>query len=264
MGRSVSILTTPASIDAPARDVELLGRRTGGQLERDRGVRGGSHQLIGRALGDEPAVGEHADPIGEVFGLVEVVRRQQHRGTSFAQPLDQFPRLATRNGVEPGGRLVEEQQLGFADDAERQVDPASLASRQRADPGVDLGGQTDHLDDLVDRARIAIAGPVEPERLAHGELLLDPRGLEHDPDPIAEIAPAVGGVGTQHRDGSRAAPAVAFEDLDGGRLAGTVVSEQAVHLAFGDLERDTGYGIGLSVALAQVADFDHRHRQPLP
>ena len=58
--------------------------------------------------------------------------------------------------------------------------------------------------------------------------------------------------------------AVTLEDLDGGRLAGTVVAEQAVHLAFGDLERDPGHGIGRSVALAQVADLDHRHRQPLP
>ena len=86
-----------------------------------------------------------------MFGLVEVVRGQQHGGAVGAERLDEVPRLAAGGRVEPGGRLVEEEHFGTTDDPEREVDPAPLSARQRTDSGVDLLVEPDQTDDLVER-----------------------------------------------------------------------------------------------------------------
>ena len=93
--------------------VGQVGRRhPDRQLEADAGRAGAADQLLRRALGDESAGHQHADAVGEVLGLIEVVRRQQHGGPARAEFADQLPGLAAGRRVEPGGRLVEEQQVG--------------------------------------------------------------------------------------------------------------------------------------------------------
>ena len=104
----------------------------------------------GVPCGDDPAVVDDDDPVGEVLGLVEVVRRQQDRGTEVAQALDELPGAAPRRGVEAGRRLVEEEQVGVADDAEREVEAAPLPAGEGAHPGVGLLVQAGQGDDLVD------------------------------------------------------------------------------------------------------------------
>ena len=71
---------------------------------------------------------QHADAVGEMFRLVEVVGRQQHRRAEPAEVFDQLPRLAARSGIESGRRLVEEQHLRSSDDAEREVEPTLLTT----------------------------------------------------------------------------------------------------------------------------------------
>ena len=75
--------------------------------------------------------------------------------------------------------------------------------------------------------------------------------LEHDPDPVAPLAAAVGGVDAEHGDVSGAAREEAFEDLDGRRLAGAVRAEEGEDLAGGDLEVDAANGLRRSVVLLQ-------------
>jgi hypothetical protein len=51
-----------------------------------------------------------------------MVRPSAHR------PSTTLPRLAAGGGVEAGRRLVEEDELGVADEREREVEPALLAA----------------------------------------------------------------------------------------------------------------------------------------
>ena len=57
-------------------------------------------------------------------------------------------------------------------------------------------------------------------------------------------------------DLAAAARPVPLEDLDGGRLARAVRSEQAEHLAVLDLEADSAHRLHLAVGLAQIAHLD--------
>ena len=67
-------------------------------------------QLRGGALGDQPATVEDPDPVGELVGLLEVLRGQQHRHAVGDLLAHDRPQVATAARVEAGRRLVEEDQ----------------------------------------------------------------------------------------------------------------------------------------------------------
>ena len=70
---------------------------------------GGWEQLLEfgeRAVRDDPALVEDGDPVGELFGLVEVLRREQHRRPLVGKLLDGLPHLDPSLGVESVRRLV--------------------------------------------------------------------------------------------------------------------------------------------------------------
>ena len=192
----------------------------------------------GRTLGDQAASAQHADTVGEVLDLVEVVRREQHGRTAGAQRADQVPRTAARRRVEPSGRLVEEQQIGIPDDAESEVEAAALAAGESVAALVDRLVESDQPDALLDRPRSSVAAPVQGEHLAHRQHSFDSRGLQNDADPIAERTIGVGRVAAEHGDRPRRSSTVALEDLDGRRLASPVLAEKAVHLSGLDDEGD--------------------------
>jgi hypothetical protein len=84
-------------------------------------------QLVRRTVRDDPAGRQDQDPVSQLLGLVEVVRGQQDGGLlAVGQPVHQVVEFAPGLGVEPGRRLVEEQQLGPAHDADRHVQAAPL------------------------------------------------------------------------------------------------------------------------------------------
>ena len=64
-----------------------------------------------------------------------------------------IPRAATRGRVEAGRRLVEEDQLGIADEREREIEPTLLTARQRLHARAGLLGEPDEVEQLVDRTR---------------------------------------------------------------------------------------------------------------
>ena len=70
-----------------------------------------------------------------------------------AQVAHDLPCVPARVRVEPGGRLVEEQQIRVADQAQCQVQAALLAAGQVPDLLPLLPGQADQVDHLVDVPR---------------------------------------------------------------------------------------------------------------
>ena len=129
----------------------------------------------------------------ELLRLVEVVRRQQDRLAELAQRADRLPRGAPRGGIEAGRRLVEEDQLGVADEREAEVEPPPLSAGQLAHERVRLLLQADDSDHFVDGPRPLVVAGEEREALAHGQVLVHRRGLEDDADPPAPRARRVPG-----------------------------------------------------------------------
>ena len=109
--------------------------------------------LLGPALGHDRGRAQDRHPVGQVLGLVHVVGGEEDGLAERLEPLDHVPGVAPGRRVEAGGRLVEEDQVGVADDPDRHVGPSLLAARERPDAGVALVAQADQLDRLLDRAR---------------------------------------------------------------------------------------------------------------
>ena len=69
------------------------------------------------------------DPVGEPVGLLEVLRREQHRRAAGDELLDDRPQLGAAARVEAGGRLVEEQHRRAVHERGGEVEAAAHAAR---------------------------------------------------------------------------------------------------------------------------------------
>ena len=191
----------------------------------------GRRQLGGRPDAHDLSLAHHRDAVGELLGLVEVVRREQDGLAERAERADHLPRRAARLRVEAGRRLVEEDEVGIADERDAEVEPPLLAARERLDARVRLLLEPDERDHLVDVARRAVVAGEDRVRLAHRQVRPQLRLLEDDADPLAEVRSRPLGIVAEHAHLAGVALAVALEDLDGRRLAGAVRSEQPEDLA---------------------------------
>ena len=107
-------------------------------------------QLAGRALGDDVAMIDDGHAIAEPFGLVHVMGGQQDGPAAILQVPDHVPELAARLGVQAGGGLVEEEDLGISDQRDGDGEPLLLAAGKLLDQGIGLALQRDLGDRLVD------------------------------------------------------------------------------------------------------------------
>src|SRR5262249_56991661 len=102
----------------PRRRAERLGRRfqvmRAGELQLDVPAGDAALELLGAALGDDPALVEDRDPIGEMIRLVQVLRGEEDRDATGGETADDLPYVAPGARVEAGGRLVEEDQAWVA------------------------------------------------------------------------------------------------------------------------------------------------------
>ena len=78
---------------------------------------------------------QHAQPIAEKLGLVEVVRDQHHRNPNLAAKLRKLESQPSPGELIDGGeRLVEQQGLGVACEGSCERDPLALSSREFGGP----------------------------------------------------------------------------------------------------------------------------------
>jgi hypothetical protein len=210
------------------------------------------------ALGDDAPGRDHRHPVGQVLRLVHVVRGQQDGLAERGQVLDHLPRLAPGRGVEPGGRLVEEEQFRVAGQGDRHIEPPLLPAGQLVHPRVPLLLQPDQADHLVHWPGIGVEAGVHPDRLGDRQVGLHAGGLEHDADPALQRGPLPAGVVPEHGHLAAVAGAVPLQDLDRGGLSRPVGPEQGEDLAPADVQVDAVHGPHAGVGLHQPA---HVHRE---
>src|SRR5699024_2310623 len=87
-------------------------------------------------------------------------RRSSDLSLEIAEPVNEVMEIAARPGVEPGGRLVEEEERGTSDDRHRHIEASSLTSGEGLQLLVGLFLQADHAQEFVDRPGVDI-GAVE-------------------------------------------------------------------------------------------------------
>ena len=120
------------ALDANCRVASATASHVGERPDRDVDAIGADArlQLVGAAVRDRAAVVEHDDVVGELVGLLEVLRREHDRGAVAYEVAQHLPQIAAAARVEAGGRLVEEQHRRRGHEARGEVEAAAHAARE--------------------------------------------------------------------------------------------------------------------------------------
>ena len=158
-------------------------------MARDEHARAGQ-QLLAGALGDDPAVADDQQLVGDRLDLHQQVRGEQDGAAAVGEVAQQAAHPAHALGVEAVGGLVEDQHLGVAEQRVREPEPLAHAERvlPHALAAARLSSPTS-VEQLVD-AR-APATPIiwaeTAERLAAAAAAVLGGGVEQDADAAARV-----------------------------------------------------------------------------
>ena len=212
-------------------------------------------QLGEGAVRDDPSLVEDRDPVGELLGLVQVLRGEQHRRALPGELLDAVPHLDARLRVEPGGRLVQEDHRRIPDQAHGDVQAAAHASGVRRHPPLGRVGELEAGQQVVRD----LAGVLQVPQPGHqhqvlppGEDLVHGRELPGEADGLPHVRRLRGDV--EAVDGGR--PGVGLEqrgqDLHDRGLACAVGAEQGEDAAPRHVEVHAAQHVQLLVRLLQA------------
>lgn len=124
------------SDDAHPVDAELrrVHRVAEAQLER---ARRALAQALDGVGANQPAVFDDPDPVRHPLDLVELMGGEEHRPPGCGRLAQQMLELVLHQWVEPRGRLVEDEQLGFVHQCEHDADFLTVALRELRDLAVE-------------------------------------------------------------------------------------------------------------------------------
>ena len=198
-------------------------------------------QLRAGPLRDHPPGAQDRDPVGELVGLVEVLGRQQHGRARGDHAPYRLPDLVPATRVEPGGRLVEEQQPRRTHQAGGDVEAPPHAARVRRHLPVGRVREPE-VRQQVGRTDLGVrlGEPVEPgehhEVLAAVQHLVERGGLTDQSDRAPYGGRPAAYVLADDEDLALIAGGQGGEGAHSGRLAGAVGTEQGVHGPGRDLQ----------------------------
>jgi hypothetical protein len=177
------------------------------------------------------------------------VRGQDDGRSSCGERSNRIPGPSPRCRVESGGRLVEEQQLGVADDSQCKVEAPSLPTRQAPDSSACLLRQVDGLHGFDHRHRFAVWAPLRRNGFGHRELVFDPALLQDYPDPVEPGRLPVNRITPQDLYLPAIGASEPLDHLDRRGLPGAVRPQDGDDLPLRDLERDAVDSLDGSVGL---------------
>ena len=218
-------------------------------LEERPGIPG--EDLVARAGGEEAPLVEEREA-GRVLGLVHVRRGDENREPAVVQLVQDLPELPARHRVDPGRRLVEEEEVGPGEKGgdERELLLHSAGERPGEAPAV--RAHADALEEL----RGAEPGLGRWNRVEPGpqvEVLVD-RQVLVEGEPLRDETEGGGRVASDRPPGRGDD---AGHEAEERRLAGAVGADEGEELPSRDVEVDAAERGVRSEALHEAAGFDH-------
>ena len=182
------------------------------------------------------AVVHDRHPVAQRLRLVHVVGGEHHRLAAFVDGPQHIPQVAPGLRVQRRGRLVQEDDLRVVDQRARDGQPLRLAAGEFLGRVSALSvSATSSSISSTRCGRVPYSAAKVGQLFAGGQPLEERRRLQLDADPVAA---ASGSAARPARPSTVTVPesglAQALDDLQQGRLAGAVRSENAEELAVPD------------------------------
>ena len=234
-------------------------------LDLDQQGAGAVQEVAGGRGPEQPAAVEDHDVVAHPLQLTEQVGGHEHRDPELgADPAHQGQHVVARRRVQPVGRLVQQHQPGVVHDRLGQLRPLLHARGVATHRAVALLGQPDVAEHVG--GALARGGVGQPRHLAHVDHEVAGRHVGRQAVVLGHVAhqrpdPAAVGddVVTEHPSRSARGRGQPEEDLDQGRLAGAVGSDEAGD-ALADADVELVEGGHPWVPLRQPDGFDdHLH-----
>ena len=210
--------------------LEQAARRHGVRAvePHDAGARA-ADKLIDRALAHDPSAVDDRDRVAGALDLVQQVRAEHHRPSLVDQRADHRAHLVHPRWVEPVHRLVQDQQLGVAEQARRDPQALAHAHRVRGDLVVGTPCQADSGQRWPDPPvrSAASRGGQQAQVIPARQVVVEAGLVDDRADPGQRPAPL--GRDRDPEQGHRAGvgPRQAEQGADERRLAGAVRSQVA-------------------------------------
>ena len=224
------------------------------------------HQYAVKVLGqqgrrciqaEQVAVIDDGDAIAQLLRLVHVVGGEHHRLALGLDGLDPLPEVVARLGIQPRGGFIQKQQLGIAEQGQRQQQPLTLSAGELAAVSVDKLAEGAQLDEQLPRQGVGVEAGEQAQGVPYRQKILQRRVLKLDADARAVIG-ATGGAMKQDLATVRGEDPL--QQLYGGGLARPVRTEQAKTAAGGDGKAEPVHRLHAGEVLDKVNDFeDGRH-----
>ena len=219
-------------------------------------------QLGRAAAADDLAVRHHRDLVGQPLGLLDVVGRHQDRRAARAQVVDQRPELGADLRVEADGRLVEQDQPRFVDQAAGEQQAAAHAAGELVDGVAATVAQARQVERPVDRGA-DVGDPVEAgedgQVVLDGDVDVEVVELRHDAHLGAGRLGVAGQLVAERPQLARVGQRLPGQQPHRRRLAGAVRPEQAEADALGHVEVEPVDRRDRAEPLDHAAQFDRRH-----
>jgi hypothetical protein len=215
---------------APVPQRRHQGARLPGHVDHD--LVGAAADLVEATGGGDRAPGQDDDPVAHPLDLLEEVGGQHHVDAELgADAPDERQHLVPLDGVEPVGRLVEEQERRVVGEGGGQLDPLALPGRHRAHRPEPLLAQP-HVPERVAGPghRLPVGEAVHlgqvPDEVVGPDVGGEGVVLGRVADPLAHLAAGGGRVEPEHLQRAGVGSVQAEHQPDEGRLAGAVGAEE--------------------------------------
>src|SRR5690606_5627101 len=228
-------------------------------------------ELASRSLGLEPPFVDDADAVAKALRLLHVLRCVKDSNPLPAERVHGIEDGVTALGIDPDGRLIEDEQPRGVEHPNADVEPALHAAGEGIRAVVRAVGQADDLQYLIHPRRESLAAqpielPKEPQVLPRRQIWIDCEVLRDVPDDRLGIDSARAHRLAINDDSATISLEQPADHGDRRCLPGAIRPEQTIRLATAYGEADAVDRDSVPIRLSQVATLqdDSIPKHPSP
>lgn len=219
-------------------------------------------ESLGRAERYQVAFVQNDEAVAAFGFLHQVGGDNDGDALLVAEDLEVLPKVAPGAGIEAGGGLVEEQNLGMVEQAFGELDAALHASGKSFDAIGSAVEQSDAGEDFCDAcfefgAAQAVEVSLMPEVFVGGELWVNALGLEDDANVAAQGSGLVDGVKAGDRGAAGSGDHERGKNAEESGFAAAVRAEEAEEFGGANVEGDAVERGAVLIAMDETADGNY-------